>query len=362
MFDPVQRALQPAYLDPTTSSRTPSSPPATDRSIEHSARPMPYAAFLKDLTGLGLEDAIQRIERSTIADVERVVASGRVATLDDLAALVSPAAHPLLETIAQEAHRRSLQRHGRVVVLYAPLYLSNFCVNHCIYCGFKAGIKKIRRHTLSLQEIDQEAARLRELGFRHVLLVSGEEHNEVPVDYMCEAIRICRRHVDSVSIEFESLPFDAYKSLVAAGCDGMALYQETYHPATYKWAHPGKGPKSDYANRIDAPDRAARAGMRSLGIGALLGLADWRFDVFALWMHARYLMRHNWQTRVSISFPRLRDETGGFRSKIPVHDRQFVQIFLALRLALPDRRRTAVCDRRREACRRGCGNDRRTRV
>ena len=293
-------------------------------------------SFFPEIAAFPREEAFRLVREATEADVRRALAAEAPLEARDVAALISPAARPHLEALAQRAHAVSVQRHGRVVVLYVPLYLSNFCVNHCIYCGFKAGIKRIRRETLTRDQIEREAARLRDMGFRHLLLVSGEDHDEMPLEYMVDAVRICRRSFDSVAIEFESLPAHAYEALVEAGCDGMTLYQETYDRDVYKWAHPGKGPKSNFANRIDAPDRAARAGMRTLGLGALLGLGDWRFEVLALYMHARYLMRHFWQTRLSLGFPRLRNETGGFQTKRPVSDRQFVQLFLALRMALPD--------------------------
>lgn len=293
------------------------------------------AAFADDLERIPPERTAEWVRDADEAAVRRALGAPRIEPRD-LAALISPAAAPFLETIAQRAHHTTIQRHGRVVTLYVPLYLSNFCINHCIYCGFKAGIKRIKRHTLTPEQLEAEMDRLQSLGFRHILLVSGEDRSEVSVDFMVEAIRMAGKKFDSVSIEVDSLDDDSYARVIDAGCDGMALYQETYDRRVYKWAHPGRGPKSDFDWRLGAPERAGKAGMRSIGIGALLGLGVWYFEVIALLLHARFLAKHFWQTKISISFPRLRDETGGFKARYPLGDREFVQLYCALRIALPD--------------------------
>ena len=297
-----------------------------------------------DLLAATPPEAVARwVANADAAAVRRALNASATSRVEprDLAALLSPAAEPFLEELAQRAHRTGMQRHGRVVTFYVPLYLSNHCVNFCVYCGFKKGVKSIRRHTLTRDELVAEADRLREMGFRHILLVSGEDRSEVPVSFMAEAAAICHERFESVALEVEALTQDEYSQIVAAGCEGLAIYQETYDRTVYKWAHPGnpqRAPKADFDFRLAAPDRGAAAGMRLIGIGALLGLGDWHYEAIALLLHARHIMKHHWMTKVSLSFPRLRDETGGFqpKSERTLSDRQFVQLWCAMRIALPD--------------------------
>lgn len=256
-------------------------------------------------------------------------------TLERLAAFLSPAAAPHLEAMAQAAHTVTLQRFGRTVSLYAPMYLSNVCINRCRYCGFNAGHDAARRR-LSLEEAEAEATIIAEEGFRDLLLVAGEDPAHVTVPYLTALAGRLRSRFASLSVEIEPLAEEAYRALLAAGIDGVTLYQETYDPATYAACHEG-GPKADYAERLRRQDGAGRAGMRRLGIGALLGLADWRYEALCLGLHAQTLMKAHWRARVSISFPRMRD-TGAGRPEVPapVSDRDLTQMLIALRLCFPD--------------------------
>lgn len=266
--------------------------------------------------------------------VERALAAPRL-SLDDFVALVSPDATPYLEDMARRAHEATVRRFGRTVRLFAPLYLSNECVSVCTYCGFSAG-NDIARRTLSPVEVLAEAVALKARGFRDLLLVSGEHARIVSKDYLVECVRVLAPEVPSLSVEVQVWDTDTYRRLVEAGCDGVVVYQETYDRSTYADVHL-KGKKRNYQWRLEAPDRAAAAGVRRLGIGVLLGLhRDWRADAIALAAHAQALIRRHWRCEVSVSLPRLRPAAGGYEPADPVDDRSFVQLICALRLFLPD--------------------------
>jgi 2-iminoacetate synthase len=237
--------------------------------------------------------------------------------------------------MAAAAHRSTIQRFGRVVRLFAPLYLSNECVSTCTYCGFSAG-NEIARRTLAPEEVRAEADELVARGFRHLLLVAGEHARIISKDYLVECVRAIAPVVPEISIEVQVWDQGTYRRLVDAGCDGVVVYQETYDRATYSQVHL-KGKKRNYDWRLAAPDRAAAAGMRRLGIGALLGLHDdWRAEALLLAAHARALIRRSWRCEVAVALPRLRPAAGGFVPRDPVDDASFVQLLCALRLTLPD--------------------------
>jgi 2-iminoacetate synthase len=275
-----------------------------------------------------------RAEVATGGDVERALRSGHP-TPADFAALLSRAAAERLEDLAVAAHRTTVRRFGRVVRLFAPLYLSNECVSTCTYCGFSAGNQVIRR-TLTPEEVRDEARALLERGFRHILLVAGEHARIASKDYLVECVRALAPEVPSVSVEVQVWDTATYRRLVGAGCEGLVVYQETYEPATYAAVHL-KGKKRNYAWRLAAPDRGAEAGMRRLAIGALLGLhADWRAEALALAAHARALLRRWWRCDLAVALPRLRPAAGGYQPACPLADAELVQLLCALRLYLPD--------------------------
>ena len=268
-------------------------------------------------------------------DVTRALSRSRL-DLADVAALLSRAAIPHLEEMAQRAHRTTASHFGKTIRFFAPMYVSNECVTTCTYCGFAATNTDIVRKTLSPEEALAEARLLTARGFRHLLLVSGEHPRIVSRDYLTSVVETLAPEVPSISIEVQVWDTDTYRRLAEAGCEGVVVYQETYDPETYAAVHL-KGKKRNYAWRLDAPERAAAAGMRRLGIGALLGLsADWRADVLALVAHARHLQRVAWRCDLTVSVPRLRDCAGGTDAHCEVSDREFVQIICALRLALPE--------------------------
>lgn len=257
-----------------------------------------------------------------------------VCTLTDLAALLSPAAEAFLPQMAARSRMLTGQRFGRTTQIYAPLYLSNFCVNRCAYCGFAAD-NTIPRRILSLKEAEQEAKILYKRGFRHILLVTGEAPAKADVNYLIEIARRLKDTFAALSIEVQPLDKEDYVRLFQAGITAVAVYQETYDQTVYDQVHLS-GKKRDYAYRLDTPARAAAAGMREIGIGSLLGLADWRLEGLALGMHLAWLRKNFWQTNFTVSFPRLRPAAGSFQPLVSVTEKNLSQLIFALRLFDPD--------------------------
>jgi 2-iminoacetate synthase len=251
----------------------------------------------------------------------------------DFLALLSDAADCRLEAMARRSAKLTRRHFGSVIVLFTPMYISNYCDNVCPYCSFSHQRNIVRSH-LSLPEIDQEAARISAGGIRHILVLTGESPSKVPVGYLEDAVRLLRRHFSSVAIEIYPLSQTDYARLVDAGADMLTIYQETYDEPRYARLHPA-GPKADYRFRLDAPERACAAGMRAVTVGALYGLHEWRFDAFFAGLHAAYLQRRFPSVEVALSFPRLRPLAGDFPTPHPVSDRQFVRMLTALRLFLP---------------------------
>jgi 2-iminoacetate synthase len=289
-------------------------------------------SFSESLDAAQIRAALARANDAGAADVRAALASG-VATLDAAADLISPAAGRMIEEIATLAHRATIERFGMTMQMFAPLYLSNECVCTCTYCGFSMGLD-IRRKTLRIDEVAREAHTLAARGFRNILLVSAEHPKHVGVDYVAQCVREAKRHAPYVGLEIAAAEEDDYRTYVDAGCDGVVLYQETYDQAVYAAHHLG-GPKKRYAWRMDALERASRAGGRHLGIGALLGLGDWRFEALALLAHARWLERHCWRSQINVSFPRINPAEGGYTAAHPVGVSEFVRILCMFRLALP---------------------------
>lgn len=262
-------------------------------------------------------------------DVQRAL-HGSDLSINDLAALLSPHAEDSLQAMAARARVITQQRFGRVIQIYAPLYLSNYCTNSCLYCGFSAE-NRIHRRCLTLAEVESEAMILRNRGVNHLLLVSGEAPTVMGVDFVERVALLLRDRFASLSIEIQPLSKAEYARLFAAGITSVAVYQETYDPVLYQRLHRA-GKKSDYAYRLATPDRAAAAGMREVGIGALLGLGDWRVEGLALGLHLAWLRKRFWRTGMSVSFPRIRPAEGGFQALVPVSERDMTQLIFALRL------------------------------
>lgn len=255
---------------------------------------------------------------------------------EDLLALLSPAALPLLEAMAVEANKQTRRQFGHTIGLYAPIYLSNVCGSNCSYCSFSTqNAGKEKRTTLDESQIEQECRALSQQGFESVLLLTGDAVHAAPPLYIAQACRIARKWFSSVAVEVYSMTEEEYRLLCDYGLDGVTLYQESYHRPTYLEMH-RSGRKRDYSFRLEAPERAGRAGVRRLGTGILLGLYEWRIDAFWLGLHGRWLQQRCWNSQVAVSFPRLKHTPSAFVPPFPVSDIDMVQMMLALRLFLPE--------------------------
>lgn len=262
-------------------------------------------------------------------DVEKVLSKDKI-TLDDFKVLISPAAKPFIEQMAQRSQMLTKKRFGNTIQMFVPMYLSNECQNICTYCGFSL-TNKIKRKTLSDKEILEEVAYIKSLGYDHVLLVTGEANSTVGVSYLKNAICLIREHFSNISIEVQPLDQEEYETLINEGLYAVLVYQETYHKATYKIHHP-KGKKSNFDYRLDTPDRLGKSGIHKIGLGALFGLEDWRVDSFYTALHLKYLQKTYWKTKYSISFPRLRPHEGDVQPKVEMTDSDLVQLICAYRL------------------------------
>lgn len=290
-------------------------------------------SFLEILRSYSPDQVEADIAAKTPADVERALAAERLSEADYLA-LLSPAAQAYLEPLAQKAHKITRRRFGNTILLYAPLYLSNECHNGCLYCGFSAD-NKVPRRTLNLDEIETDARVLADQGFRHILLLTGEAPKAASVDYLVAATERLRPLFSSIGVEVFPMSEADYCRLVEAGVDALTVYQETYDPVLYAEMHP-YGKKRDYPWRLAAPERGGAAGLRKIGIGALLGLGRFRSEAFFAGLHGRYLARHFWRSQLTVSFPRMRPSEIGFQPRQPVSDKEFVQLICAMRLLLHD--------------------------
>ena len=279
-------------------------------------------------------DALRSRARDASDDEVSAALAKRDLGLADLAALLSPAAAGQLEPLAKRANQLTQQRFGKVIRLFAPLYLSNECINNCQYCGFSRD-NPILRVTLSVDEVVREARALAGQGFRNVLLVAGEHPKFISGRYMADCVEALRDAVPSISLEVGPMETDEYRPLVEAGAEGLVVYQETYHREVYAAMHTS-GPKRNFDWRLETPERAHAAGFRRLGIGALYGLSDWRRETLCLAVHAQYLLRHCWKSQLTISLPRLRPCAGEFEPLTDFNDRSLVQAICALRLFLRD--------------------------
>ncbi len=266
-------------------------------------------------------------------DVRRALGADAPDTRD-LAALLSPAAAEYLEPMAQRALALTRRHFGRTISLYAPLYLSNYCNGGCAYCGFAAD-REQERSCLDRPQVEAELSALKTMGFEDVLLLTGERCPQADLDYLLKNVRVAAQHVHNVSVEAFAMTQEEYAALSEAGCMSVTLYQETYDPEAYSKLHRW-GEKQDYLYRLEAPARALAAGIRTVGIGALLGLSDPRTELICLYRHLETLRREHWRSGVMVSFPRLCEEQGHYRAPHPVDDRQLAQYIYAFRICLPD--------------------------
>jgi len=283
---------------------------------------------------LSLLDELARWD-ATESDVDRALGTDD-RDLRDVAALLSSRGEKRLDEIAAESHEQTVRRFGATMHMFAPLYLSNECVSECTYCGFQVWNRDIVRRTLTPDEVARETRYLAHLGFRHVLLVAGEHPKHVSADYITSCIEAAGRESSDVSVEVQVWDEAVYRLFVDAGCDGLIVYQECYDPRLYPKFHL-KGPKRDFAWRLAAPERGAKAGMRRIGLGSLLGLNDnWRWEVLALVAHARFGLKHWWRSDLTVALPRLEPAAGFEQPPDVITDTQFALAICALRLALPN--------------------------
>lgn len=286
-------------------------------------------SFLNQFENYTWDGIKSSIYSKTNTDVERALYSEK-RTLEDFKALLSPAAIPYIEQMAQLSNKLTKKRFGKTIQMYSPIYLSNECNNICTYCGFSLD-NKVRRKTLSEKEIIAEITFIKQQGFNHILLVTGESNHTVHVDYFLKAMDLIKLQFANISIEVQPLSTEEYSTLHAAGVYSVLVYQETYHQDVYKKYHP-KGKKSNFNYRLETPDRIAAAGIHKIGLGVLLGLEDWRVDSFYCALHLTYLQTNYWQTKYSISFPRMRPAEGIIEPNVIVSDKELVQLICAYRL------------------------------
>lgn len=274
------------------------------------------------------------ISRKAISkDVSNAIASDSPG-LREFAALLSLKATEKVEQMAERALALTRRHFGRTIALYVPLYLSNYCSGGCVYCGFAADRRHPRRR-LEPEMIAEEMSALRRMGFEEILLLTGERTPQAGFDYLRNAVEIAAQNFQMVTIETFPMTGNEYRRLVEAGCSGITIYQETYHPGTYTKMHRW-GPKKDFLNRLETPARALAAGMRFAGLGFLLGLADPVSEAICLFQHLEYLRNNYWQGGFSVSFPRVRPQRGGFKPPNPVKYRFLAQLIFAFRICLPE--------------------------
>ncbi|MDW6002448.1 2-iminoacetate synthase ThiH [Vibrio mangrovi] len=290
-------------------------------------------SFLDVFNQLDWDDIRLSVYSKTAADVVLALRKTR-RSLEDFKALISPAAEPYLEQMAQQSMALTRQRFGNTVGFYIPLYLSNLCSNSCTYCGFSME-NRLKRKILNSHDIDAEIAAIKQMKFDSVLLVTGEHETKVGLSYFEKVVPQIKQHFNYLAMEVQPLAEDEYARLKMLGLDGVMVYQETYHPSTYAQHHL-RGNKTDFEYRLLTPDRLGKAGIDKIGLGALIGLDDWRTDIFHVAAHLSYLEKTYWKSRYSISFPRLRPCTGGVQPSSVMTDRQLVQTICAFRLFDPE--------------------------
>jgi 2-iminoacetate synthase len=276
---------------------------------------------------------VTRVHNARQRDVTAALATD-MPGINEFAALLSPPAAEQLEAMAQRARQLTRGHFGNTIQLYAPLYLSNYCTGGCSYCGFSAD-RNQPRHKLNDDQVRAEMHALRAMHIEEILLLTGERTPEADFDYLHRSVRAAAEIFPKVTIEAFGMTEEEYRTLNDAGCTGITLYQETYDPVLYATCHRW-GEKRDFDFRITAPDRAFQAGLRTVGIGALLGLGDPIAESISVFQHATHLMKTSWRGGISISFPRLRPEAGGFTASHPVNEKQLAQIVFAFRICFPD--------------------------
>jgi 2-iminoacetate synthase len=267
----------------------------------------------------------------TLAD--QITSPDRSPLVRRLAALLEPASDARLAALANESAAITRRHFGKAIRMFAPLYLSNECINNCAYCGFSRD-NAILRVTLDVASVVKEARHLAKEGFRNILLVAGEHPKFVSNGYLDRCVRTLAAEIPSIALEVAPMGAEEYARLVAAGAEGLVVYQETYDRAAYAKLHTA-GPKKDFDWRLACPERAYAGGFRRIGVGALFGLSDWRTEALTLAAHLEHLLRRCWKAQFTVSLPRLRPCAGEFEPTHPLPDREFIQLLCALRICFP---------------------------
>ncbi|MFI3282102.1 MAG: 2-iminoacetate synthase ThiH [Rikenellaceae bacterium] len=288
-----------------------------------------FSEYIKQFSWEKTHDEIMS---RTQGDVKRVLAKRGRLTPEDFMTLISPAATPFLEQMAALSQRYTLERFGKTISLFIPLYLTNSCMNGCVYCGFNSA-NKMKRTVLTMEEIENEFKAIKAIApFDNLLMVTGENPKVAGVDYLAAALDSAKKYFSNLQIEVMPLSTEDYSTLVDHGLNGVICFQETYNSENYQKYHP-RGMKSNYEWRVDGFDRMGQAGVHKIGMGVLIGLEDWRVDATMMMRHLRYLQKHYWRTKYSVNYPRMRKaENGGFQPNVVISDREFVQLTLATRI------------------------------
>lgn len=287
--------------------------------------------FSEELEKISWEQTTRDIYEKTDADVRRALAKKSL-DVEDFKALISPAAIPYLEVMAQLSRKYTLERFGKTISMFIPLYITNSCTNSCIYCGFNHN-NPMKRTILTEEEMINEYKAIKKLApFENLLLVTGENPAKAGVDYIERALLLARPYFSNLQIEVMPLKSEDYEQLTHAGLNGVICFQETYNRANYNLYHP-RGMKSKFEWRVNGFDRMGQAGVHKIGMGVLIGLEEWRTDVTMMAYHLRYLQKHYWKTKYSVNFPRMRpSENGGFQPNVIMSDRELAQLTFAMRI------------------------------
>lgn len=288
-------------------------------------------SFFDVLSKYDVDKFKELVDSKTDKDIELALAKQGAHTIDDFAALICERARThYLDVMVQMSMQLTRKRFGRCINMYLPLYLTNLCSNKCAYCGFSVA-NKFKRVVLTLEEIEEELQAMNKMGYTNILLVSGENSHKAGMPYFEQVLPLAKNYADYLQMEVQPLETDEYARLKELGLDAVSVYQETYHPEYYKKVHLA-GKKADMRFRMETPDRLGQAGIDKVGMGALLGLYDWKVDLVATAMHVLYMRDKYWKTNLSISFPRLRPAQGGFEPHSPVSDAKLLQIICAWRI------------------------------
>jgi thiazole biosynthesis protein ThiH len=285
--------------------------------------------FYDTIHNLSWQEVTDSIYAKTEADCQRALKKTHL-DMEDFKALISPACEKFLEPMAVMSREITQRRFGKVMMFYVPLYLSNECSNHCIYCGFNHN-NQITRKTLTDQEIMEEIKVIKSMNMDNLLLLTGEYPAKAGIDYIEHAVQLCRPYFSILSLEVYPMKVEEYARLAKAGVNAVYVYQETYNESRYKFYHP-KGMKSHYEHRLSTPEHIAQAGIHKCGIGALIGLEDWRTEMYFTALHLRFMEKNYWRTKYCVSFPRMRPAAGGYQPSFVMDDKQFAQTLWAFRI------------------------------